>query len=185
MESEAILPSGAIVPSQTRDLTVRREARPGDAEAIVELHARVYPAEYGVDQSFVDDVAAVVAELGTRGWPGPGEGIWIVESDGVPAGCLALSDEGGGEGRVRFFVLTPELRGMGLGRQLLDELLANARSAGYDRLTLATFSDLRAAAHLYRQAGFQVMREEPGPRWGRETFLYQHYALELQRPSRA
>jgi GNAT superfamily N-acetyltransferase len=179
------LESGAIVPSQTRDLTVRREARPGDAEAIVELHTRVYPAEYGVDQSFVDDVAAVLAELRIRGWPRPGEGIWIVESDGVPGGCLALSDEGGGEGRVRFFVLTPELRGLGLGRQLLDELLEEATTAGYRRLTLATFSDLRAAAHLYREAGFRVSGEEAGPRWGREAFVYQHYALELQRPSRA
>ena len=33
---------------------------------------------------------------------------------------------------------------------------------------------------MYRGAGFRIVREEPAPRWGRETFVYQHYALDLQ-----
>jgi ribosomal protein S18 acetylase RimI-like enzyme len=162
-----------------RDLTVRRRALAADRDAIVALHARVYPAEHGVDQSFVDDVAATLDGLVARGWPADGEGIWMVERGGSVAGCLALSGEGGGEGRVRFFLLSPELRGGGLGRRLLGELLEVAREAGYARLTLATFSDLRAAAHLYREAGFGLVREDSGPKWGREDFVYQHYRLEL------
>jgi ribosomal protein S18 acetylase RimI-like enzyme len=160
-------------------LTIRRHARPTDRDAIVALHARVYPGEHGVDQSFVDDVAATLDELLARGWPADGEGIWMVERGGSIAGCLALSREGGGEGRVRFFLLSADLRGAGLGRRLLRELLETAREAPYACLTLATFSDLRAAAHLYREAGFELVREDAGPRWGREDFVYQHYRLEL------
>ncbi len=160
-------------------VTIRRRLRAGDAEAIVALHDRIYPAVYGVDSSFVDDIRVTLDELAERGWPGPGEGIWVVESEGEVAGCLALTDEGDGEGRVRVFLLAESLRGFGLGRRLFGELLAKARAESYERLTLSTFSDLRAAAHLYRDAGFELVGSEHAPRWGRDEFTYQHYELRL------
>jgi ribosomal protein S18 acetylase RimI-like enzyme len=162
------------------DVTIRRELRDGDRDGMVALHQRIYPAGYGVGQSFVDDVAAAMDDAIARGWPGrPGDGVWIVERDGQVAGCLALSDEGGGEGRVRWFLLAPELRGGGLGRGMVDELMELARDTGYRRLVLSTFDELTIAAGLYRSHGFRVVREERGPRWGRERFNYQHYELEL------
>jgi len=164
----------------TGDVTIRRELRDGDRDAIVALHQRIYPEVYGVDQSFVDDVAIALDDAMARGWPErAGDGVWIVERDGEFAGCLALSHEGDGTGRVRWFLLPPELRGKGLGRRLLDELMEVARDARYRRLELATFEDLTTAAHLYRSHGFRVVREDRGPRWGREDFNYQHYELEL------
>jgi len=170
----------AIVPATAGDLTIRRDLEPGDTAAVVELHRRVYPVEFGVDESFVTDIQVTFDDLAARGWPErPGDGLWVVERDRKLAGCLVLSDEGGGEGRVRLFLLAEQLRGLGLGRRLLGELLDLARSHGYERLTLATFADLRSAAHLYRDAGFTVVREERAPRWGREDFTYQHYELEL------
>lgn len=170
----------ATVPAAAGDLSIRRSFRPADARAIVELHRRVYPPEYGVDETFVDDIALTLAELDRRGFPGPGEGAWLLDgADGGLAGCLILSDEGAGEGRVRLFCLGPELRGLGLGRRMLGALLELARGAGYERLTLATFADLRAAAHLYREAGFGLVAEDDAPRWGRSEFRYQHYELRL------
>jgi ribosomal protein S18 acetylase RimI-like enzyme len=162
------------------EVVIRRELRDGDRDAMVALHQRIYPGGYGVAQSFVDDVAAALDAVIEHGWPDrPGEGTWIVERDGEFCGCLALSDEGDGEGRVRFFLLAPEVRGLGLGRSMLDELMEVAREAEYRVLTLATFEELTVAARMYRSHGFRVVREERGPRWGRERFNYQHYELEL------
>ena len=164
-----------------RDLLIRRSLEPGDAQSIVELHRRVYPPHYRVDESFVGDIDGTFAMLEARGWPGPGDAVWIVEGpSGAVAGSLILTNEGEGEGRVRLFVFEESLRGQGLGRRLLGELLASARSFGYERLTLATFADLRAAAHLYREAGFRVVTEDRKPRWGRRQFNYQHYELRLR-----
>jgi ribosomal protein S18 acetylase RimI-like enzyme len=160
--------------------TVRRDLRPGDLGAIVAHHGKVYCPEYGVDSTFEANVGASVAAAGARGFPGPGEGIWIVERDGRHAGSVALTDEGDGQGWVRWVVLDPELRGHGLGRRLIGELVAEAESAGYDTLHLETFSDLRAAAHIYRSHGFEVTSEQTGPRWGRAELTYQHYELSFQ-----
>jgi ribosomal protein S18 acetylase RimI-like enzyme len=160
-------------------LEIRRELRPSDPEAIVDLHARVYPAEYGVDESFVAHVRASVARATEPGWPSAREGIWLVERDGRLAGCLGLTDEGDGSGTLRWFVFEASLRGRGLGRRLVAELVEKAQTDGYERIALETFSDLKAAAHLYRSHGFELVSSETGPRWGRNPLTYQHYELEL------
>ena len=99
----------------------------------------------------------------------------MVELDGEHAGSIALTDEGGGEATVRWFVLDPEVRGNGLGRLLLGEMLAKAAEVGYVRVQLETFSELEAAAHLYREHGFELLSADAAPRWGRESITYQRY----------
>jgi GNAT superfamily N-acetyltransferase len=159
--------------------TIRRELRPGDFGAIIEHHGRTYSREYGVDCSFEAHVAAAVARAALRGFPRQNEAIWVLERDGRHVGSLAMTDEGEGVACVRFFVLDADLRGRGLGTRLLDELLDEARANGYERAVLETFSDLTAAAHLYGDRGFQVVRAETGPRWGRAEITYQRYEASL------
>ena len=161
------------------DVSIRRELRPGDLGAIIEHHGRTYAREYGVDSSFEAHVAAAVARAALRGFPRENEAIWIVERNGAHAGSLAMTDEGDGVACIRFFVLDSNLRGRGLGRRLLEELLDVARAAGFERAMLETFSDLTAAAHLYREHGFRVTNAETGARWGRAEITYQCYEAEL------
>jgi RimJ/RimL family protein N-acetyltransferase len=159
--------------------TVREELRPGDLGEIVAHHGRLYAEEYGVDPTFEGFVAAAVARAATRGFPSEREAIRIVELGGEHAGSIGLTDEGGGDAAIRWFVLSPEVRGRGLGRRLLGELLAFAEDLGYRRVYLETFSELHAAAHLYLEAGFRVTSADTAPRWGREAITYQRYELEL------
>lgn len=161
------------------EIRIRRSLRPGDLDSIVALHARLYPAEYGVDSEFVGHVADRVAEAVASGFPGVREAVRIVERDGELAGSLALTDDGGEVGCLRWFLIDPGLRGRGLGRRLVSELVDAAREHGFRWLRLETFSDLRAAAAIYRDAGFSLVAEETGPRWGRPEITYQHYAMEL------
>lgn len=157
---------------------IRRDLRPGDLGTLVRLHGEIYAAEHGLDRSFEALVAAGMAAAVERGWPGTGEGFWVAEREGRMVGAIALTREPGGEGQVRWFLLHPEARGEGVGRRLLAELLAAARAAGYERLVLRTFSALEAAAHLYRQAGFERVSAERIPLWGR-TLVLEHHELRL------
>jgi GNAT superfamily N-acetyltransferase len=166
------------------EVRIRRELRPGDLGEIIALVGRLIDPEYGLDATHEGYVATSVGRQAVRGWPGEREGAWIVEHDGEPAGSIALTDDGDGTAGLRWFALEPPLRGRGLGRQLVREVVAFARTHGYARLRLETFSDLRAAAHLYREHGFEVVHEENGPRWGREQVRYQHYELPLTSPGR-
>jgi N-acetylglutamate synthase-like GNAT family acetyltransferase len=158
---------------------IRRELRPGDLGAVIALHGRLIPPEHGLDSTHEGYVAASVARAAIRGWPGDREAAWIVERDGEVVGSIALTDDGDDTAGLRWFVLEPSLRGRGLGRRLVGEVVAEARKHGFARLRLETFSDLRVAAHLYHEHGFELVHEETGPRWGREQVTYQHYELQL------
>jgi N-acetylglutamate synthase-like GNAT family acetyltransferase len=157
---------------------IRRDLRPGDLGRMVSFHGEIYGREYGNDQRFEAFVASSIAEAGKAGFPREREAVWIVERDGEFAGCLALTDDGDA-GVVRWFVLDPSVRGRGLGRQLLDELVEHARELGYERLRLETFSLLTAAARLYRSHGFEVVDEDTAPRWGHDAITFQRYEAEL------
>jgi ribosomal protein S18 acetylase RimI-like enzyme len=156
---------------------IRRKLRDGDADAIVELHRRVYCAEYGMNDAFVASVRRAVQAAAFAGWPQRSGAVWLVEQDGEVRGALALTDEGEGIGRVRLFVLDPALRGRGLGAFLLRELLARARADGLRKLELETFSELTVAARLYRAAGFKLVWEREQLDWG-PPVTYQRYELE-------
>jgi ribosomal protein S18 acetylase RimI-like enzyme len=165
-------------------VNIRRELRAGDLDAIVALHGRLYSDEYGVDPSFEAFVLTAVDRAKKRGWPGEREGVWIAERQGAIGGCIALTDEGDGIAMLRWFLLEPSLRGQGLGRRLVGELLAEAQAHGYRLVRLETFSELQAAAHLYRAHGFEIVGAETGPRWGRDEITYQRYELELPHGNR-
>jgi GNAT superfamily N-acetyltransferase len=160
------------------DVSIRAGAGARDVNTVVRLHRDVYESEYGLDRSFVRDVATRLAELRRGGWPGEREGLWIAEADGRAVGSITLNDQGAGLGRLGHLVLTPETRGSGTGRRLVEEVLEAARAAGYERLELATFSDLSAAGSLYRSVGFVNVSTERTVRWGRQM-EWQRYELAL------
>src|SRR3954453_3478150 len=141
-------------------MRIRRHLLPGDVGAMIALHGRIYSEEWGHDTTFEAMVAQSFADVGARGWPSAHEGVWIVEEGDRLIGCLGLTDEGDGEARLRLVVFGPDSRGRGLGREPLDQLFPEAERAGYARITLETFSDLAAAAHLYRQRGFELVWQD-------------------------
>jgi GNAT superfamily N-acetyltransferase len=158
---------------------IRRTLRDGDAHAIVDLHDRVYRAEYDRNDVFVAAVERKVHAAVAAGWPDRGGAVWLVELEGSVAGSVALTDEGDGIGWVRWVVFAPEVRGQGLGRALIAELIDEARAQGMKRLELETFSALTTAARIYRQAGFLVTWARSRDDWGPEI-TYQHYELPLR-----
>jgi GNAT superfamily N-acetyltransferase len=159
-------------------IAIRTALSAGDADAIVALHDRVYAAEFGFDRRFAASISFSVEAVVARGWPDTSGAVWLVGRGSDLGGSLALTDEGGGLGRVRWFVLAPELRGQGLGRGLVDRLLSEARAARLSMLELETFSALTAAARIYRAAGFELRWQREIDHWGPRIQM-QGYALKL------
>ena len=159
-------------------MDIRSGLRPGDLGAIVRMHGLFYADEYGLDVSFEASVAARLAELAARGWPGDGEGVWIVAAGGEPLGSITLSDQGAGLARLGHFLLLPRARGRGLGPRLVDAVVSRARASGYSHIELLTFSELTSAARIYRAAGFTRKTSERRWLWGRELDI-EHYELAL------
>lgn len=75
-----------------------------------------------------------------------------------------------------------EAAGQGVGRALLDALLAHARIAGLESLVLTVTDGNAAALHLYEQAGFRSFGVEPDAiRVNGRSFAKNHMQLHLDR----
>src|ERR1700678_1389197 len=79
--------------------------------------------------------------------------------------CVAADEQ---TAQLRILLVGPVARGHGLGARLVDECMAFARRAGYQRMKLWTNHPLAAARHIYLSRGFQLIEEEPHHSFGAE-----------------
>lgn len=87
---------------------------------------------------------------------GPPKGRLLVGyENGKPAGIVGLRDLGDGNAEMKRLYVRPAFRRGGLGRELVERLIAEARTLGYRAVRLETVDPHMAAAiALYRSPGF-------------------------------
>jgi len=84
----------------------------------------------------------------------PGGVLMLAYLDESPVGCIAYRLYSEGVCEMKRLYLRPQSRGQGLGKNLVENLIAHARAAGYLRMILDTLPTLHAAQSLYRKHGF-------------------------------
>ena len=158
-------------------IQIRTELNPGDVGYIVYLHGTLYAREYQLDQTFEGSVAQRFGEFVAR-YDERKDLIAVAELDGRIVGSIVIDGKEDGTAMLRYFLVHPDARGRGLGHQLMDEALQFCRERGFRKVFLWTISELKAAAHLYRQAGFVCTSEKTHDIWG-ATRTEQVYELNL------
>jgi putative acetyltransferase len=79
-------------------------------------------------------------------------GAGIFPTDGLPGGTCEL---------VKMY-LSPNARGMGLGRHMIDQCLKVARENGYISVYLETMPELKKAISVYEKFGFTYLAAPMG-----------------------
>jgi putative acetyltransferase len=107
--------------------------------------------------------------LDTNGLLAPDVSFYSLREDGLLIGVGALKEIEPRHGEIKSMHTRIDQRGRGLGRTMLEHLLATARSRGYERISLetGTMEEFASARALYVSAGFEV--SEPfGDYWDNE-----------------
>jgi GNAT superfamily N-acetyltransferase len=165
-------------PLASHSLTIRTEIRPGDIGGMIALHGVLYAQAVGFDWTFESYVATSIGKF-FESFDAQRDRVWLVEQNGQLVGSIALKGRSPTDAQLRYFLLHPTLRGRGLGRELMDQLLACARDRRYQRIFLLTDdAHAPAATHLYVAYGFRKTGEQFIRRWGTST-AEQRYELEL------
>jgi GNAT superfamily N-acetyltransferase len=87
--------------------------------------------------------------------------LWVMYTDGEPAGYFELESHDDGSTEIAYFGLLPESIGMGLGKYLLSTAIDRAWSGGANRVWLHTCTlDDPAALPNYLNRGFKPFKEE-------------------------
>jgi len=78
-------------------------------------------------------------------------------------GCVALIPMGDGVYELSKMAVSPEQRGLGIGRRLLQHAVTQAKRIGAKSLFLGSNSRLENAVHLYESIGFRHVPAERVP----------------------
>lgn len=115
---------------------------------------REYEAWLGMDlcfQGFEEELKTLPGRYAK-----PDGRLFIAAVDGEPAGCIALRKLEDGVCEMKRLYLRPESRGLGLGNRLIEMLIDEARSAGYQTMRLDTHPPKMAkAVSIYESHGFR------------------------------
>jgi carbonic anhydrase len=131
--------------------------RPDDpALTQVRQFFRNYAGWLGVDLSFQNFEEEMSTLPGA--YSAPLGRLFCAEHDGQPAGCVGIRPFSEGVCEMKRLYVEPDLRSLGIGRDLALAAITAARELGYRKMLLDTLPAMRIAVKLYRELGF---RETP------------------------
>ena len=141
-----------------------RDARPDERAAVAKLTMRAY-AEFatvmrpdawaGLERAVRSALQSPVAErivaesvddallLGS---------VMLFPAERLEYGGIAVDAVGP---ELRLLAVTPEARGLGVGKALVDECIRRARESGASELGLHSSASMQAAIRMYLRLGFQ------------------------------
>ncbi|HEV8673119.1 MAG TPA: GNAT family N-acetyltransferase [Methylomirabilota bacterium] len=142
-----------------RDLVVE-PATAADAPGVVGLIGRVF-AEYGFifdPKQEVPDLLAFAQHYGP-----PRGAFWVIRDGDTVVGSVGVERLAGGAAELHRLYLDADLRGRGLGRTLVDAVLAWCRAEGIAHLVLWSDTRFDRAHALYARMGFRQTGERELP----------------------
>lgn len=141
-----------------------REARSGDMGWVIMRHGEYYGHTCGFGLDFEGYVLLGLAEYLQR--PKTRSRLWIAERAGEPLGSVAIVEQPDNQAQMRWLLVEPHARGLGVGKMLVGNAVNFAKEQGYDRIYLWTISTLLPARSLYAASGFTQTGQKPGDMGG-------------------
>ena len=142
--------------SQTAEIPIQlRPFQSGDETGFRRLNEEWISRHFGMeekDRITLNDPAGEILK--------PGGQVFVALAGGTTIGCCALIKIGPAEFEVAKMAVAENLRGRGIGRRLLEYVVAQARALGAQRLYLETNHKLGNAIHLYESVGFRHLPPE-------------------------
>ena len=167
-------PAGRVEPG-----VIVRDARPDELASIGDLRVAAYQAD-----GFLTAASGYTPILHALGADGAGEVLAAVDGGQIVGTIMFLAwpdggnvTRGPGEAEIRALAVAPHARGRGTGAALVAAVIERAARRGIRQLLLLTLPEMRAAHHLYAEAGFGRRPDRDwSPRPG-ETLLAYGLAL--------
>jgi len=147
---------------------IRHRIKPGDIGYLTYLHGILYAKEYGYNQTFEAYVASGLAEF-VQSFNPDKDRIWLAETNNRIIGSIAIVKHSKADAQLRWFLVHPDYRGLGIGKELLKEALQFCKECKYKTIFLWSTSELIEAGNLYARFGFSKTEEKTHGIWGKRV----------------
>lgn len=159
------------------DITYRHEITPGDIGYIIHLHGTIYGKEYNFSTDFEKYVIKTFYTF-LENYSPENDRVWMAEYNNKIVGCVAIVHQPNDEAQLRWFLLDPAFRGLGIGKKLLTDAVDFCKEKQYKNVFLLTTNLQNKALEMYKLAGFELTQSEEVQEWGL-TFNEERYDLKL------
>ncbi|WP_433833123.1 GNAT family N-acetyltransferase [Flavobacterium anhuiense] len=85
---------------------------------------------------------------------------FVVENDGEIVGCAGIAPLENGDPEIcelQKMYFLPKTRGLGIGTQMMEKCLEQARAFGFKKCYIETMPFMHAAQKLYKKSGFEYL----------------------------
>ncbi|WP_298734606.1 bifunctional helix-turn-helix transcriptional regulator/GNAT family N-acetyltransferase [uncultured Chitinophaga sp.] len=149
------------------DLSFRNELLPGDAGYLIYLHGDIYARETGYNLEFEAYVCKTFYDFLQQYDPAK-DRVFIASWQQRIVGAVAILGHSSELAQLRWLLVHPDMRGIGLGKKLVADALAFCREKQYKQVYLLTTHQQTTAADIYIKAGFKKTGTEPQQMWGHQ-----------------
>jgi DNA-binding MarR family transcriptional regulator/N-acetylglutamate synthase-like GNAT family acetyltransferase len=160
------------------DITYRYEINTGDIGYIIYLHGFIYGNESNFSNEFEKYVIKTFYQF-LENYSPEKDRIWMAEYNNKIVGCIAIQHQQENEAQLRWFLLDPSFRGLGIGKKLLTDAVDFCKEKKFKNVYLLTTSMQDKALEMYKTAGFELTESTEVNQWGK-TFRDERYDLKLR-----
>lgn len=163
---------------QKAGISVHDAFLPGDLGQLIYIHGVQNFADYGFNQVHEAYCAKIAAEFVLE-QNAERSRAWLARKGGKLVGSIFIVERPDNQAQIRLLFVDKCVRGIGLGRWLVEESVRHCRESRFDAVFLWTVEGLDRAASIYESAGFVRTEEKPDSSWGRQS-VEVRYELALQ-----
>jgi DNA-binding MarR family transcriptional regulator/GNAT superfamily N-acetyltransferase len=161
----------------TNDIEFRRQLLPGDAGYLIYLHGALYAKEAGFNLAFETSVCKAFYEF-LEAYNAAKDQVFLALHGTQIIGSIVVSAFSRYVVQIRWYLVHPDFRGMGLGKKLLNEALDFCREKGFQKVYLMTTSKQETANILFKRTGFRKTGEKQLSMYGQQLFE-ERYDMDL------
>ncbi|MEZ0128908.1 GNAT family N-acetyltransferase [Flavobacterium sp. LBUM151] len=165
MQNVRKLLSGNSNKISATDITYRCDIKPGDIGYIIYLHSVIYNKESGFSSEFESYVIKSFYHF-LENYSPEKDRLWLAEYNNQIVGCIAIVHNTDEEAQLRWFLLDPSFRRLGIGKKLLNDAIDFCKEKKYNNVFLLTTNMQKRAIEMYKTVGFELTKSTKVNQWG-------------------
>jgi GNAT superfamily N-acetyltransferase len=150
---------------QSAEISIHSVFVPGDLGQLIYIHGVQNFADYGFNELHEASCARIAVDFILDQSSGRSR-VWLAKKEGKVVGSIFIVERPENEAQLRLLFVDRSVRGLGLGRWLVEESIRYCRFAEFRSVYLWTVEGLDRAMSIYESVGFVRVKEKSVEDWG-------------------